>query len=175
MAKGFRQFFRLLPTRPGESRELCSTLKLLGINVLKGRTMRHIMDDFRGARDDWHHGRDRITGNKSPARDSASRLLYVFLSDGLVSDVQDKGMAYNATFVTSHPRIFRCRTRKMVLEAFSDRFGTSYKQQINLEKWPIKNTWGSGSSEDDRSIEDDDYSEGSCNYSDSDRDGGYMS
>lgn len=168
LSRGFRQFFRLLPTRLSEYRDLCSTLKFLGVNVLQGRTMRHMMDDFRGAKDDLDYDGDGITGDKSPARDSAFRLLYMFLSDGLVSTVQDKGMAYNATFfVVSHPRIFRCRTRKMVLEAFSDRFGISYKQQKNLDKWPIRNTSGSGSSSDDRTTEDDKGARGYYYYSDS--------
>jgi hypothetical protein len=47
-------------------------------------------------------------------------------------------VAYNAAFfVVSHSRIFQYRTRKMVREAFENRFYVSDKQRKNMDKWPI--------------------------------------
>ncbi|KAI1752039.1 hypothetical protein F4782DRAFT_540583 [Xylaria castorea] len=159
LSKGPREFFRLMPTRLSAHRELCNTLKFLGVNVLEGRTLRHIMDDFRSGKghfdyDEW----ETISGVKSLARDSAFRLLYMFLTDGLVSEVQDKAMAYNAAFfVISHPQIFRYRTKLMVRWAFDERFGITDKQRTNLDKWPLKNLSGRGTSEDDHTTESEGY------------------
>ncbi len=53
-------------------------------------------------------------------------------------EVADSNMAYNAAlFVVSHCGIFKYRTRKMVREAFEERFRVSEKQQKGLDKWPI--------------------------------------
>lgn len=102
-----------------------------------------------------------VRSSKSLARDSAFRLLYMFLLDGLVSVVQDKAMAYNAAFfVVSHPRIFRNRARKMIRWAFDERFGITYKQQKNMDKWPLKNSTGGGSSEDDQTTASEGYGYG---------------
>lgn len=72
------------------------------------------MDDLRSGKNDWNE-----QDVKSPARDSAFRLLYLFLLGDFESDVRDSNMAYHATlFVISHPEIFEYRTRKMVREAY---------------------------------------------------------
>ncbi|KAI0468753.1 geranylgeranyl pyrophosphate synthetase [Xylaria cf. heliscus] len=151
LSKGLRQLFRVMPTRLSAHRELCKTLQFLGVNVLEGRTLRHLMDDFRSGKADYDpEERRTISGNKSLARDSAFRLLYMFLSEGLVSADRDKAMAYNAAFfVVSHKQIFRYRARKMVRCAFEDRFGVTYKQQANMDKWPLKDSSGGGSSDEE--------------------------
>lgn len=38
-------------------------------------------------------------------------------------------------FVVSHPGSFKYRTRKMVREAYEDRFRVSEKQRSRLDKW----------------------------------------
>ncbi|KAI0436851.1 geranylgeranyl pyrophosphate synthetase [Xylaria telfairii] len=159
LSKGPRELIRLMPTRLSAHRELCNTLKFLGVNVLEGRTLRHIMDDFRSGKDDFDpDGWGMVHSSKSLARDSAFRLLYMFLLDGLVSVVQDKAMAYNAAFfVVSHPRIFRYRARKMVRWAFDERFGITDKQRTDMDKWPLKNSSGGGSSEDDQTTVSEGY------------------
>ncbi|KAI0460044.1 hypothetical protein F5B21DRAFT_127983 [Xylaria acuta] len=149
LAKGPREFFRLMPTRLSNYRELCNTLKFLGVDVLENRTFRHIMHDFRYGTDNWDPD-GRV--DKTVARDAAFRLLYMFLSDGIVSETRDKVMAYNAAlFVVTHPRTFRYRARKMVRWAFEERFGLTDKQRTNMDKWPLKNP--SGSSEEDETTE----------------------
>lgn len=134
---GLRQFFRRMPTQLYDYRALCKTLKSLPIDVLAGRNLRGIMGDMRSGKSDWDPDERRnIEGLKSLARDSAFRLLYLFLVDE--GEASDQNSAYNATlFVVSHRRIFKYRTRKMVREAFEDRFNISYKQRQNLDKWSI--------------------------------------
>ncbi|KAJ9160968.1 Isoprenoid biosynthetic process [Coniochaeta hoffmannii] len=111
----------------------------LPIDVLAGRKLRDIMRDMRSGKSDWDpEERREIQGLKSLARDSAFRLLYLFLLDEFASEVKDQNSAYNvAFFVVSHRRIFQYRTRKMVREAFEARFRVSDKQRKNLDKWPI--------------------------------------
>jgi hypothetical protein len=54
------------------------------------------------------------------------------------SEVKDSNTAYNATlFVISHPSIFKPRARKIVQEAFEERFNISDKQLKELNKWSI--------------------------------------
>lgn len=133
---GFRHFFRRLPTQLSEYYTLCKALDSLAIDVLEGRQIRNILDDMKKGKSDWDpEERREISGCKSLARDSAFRLVYIFLH----SAVRDSNSAYNATlFVISHYRIFRYRTRKVVLEAFMERFQASEKQQKSLNKWPVK-------------------------------------
>ncbi|KAI0516863.1 geranylgeranyl pyrophosphate synthetase [Xylaria bambusicola] len=156
LAKGPREFFRLVPAGLAAYKELCTTLKLLGINILEGRTIQyHIMKDFQNGKDDYDPDERRtIRGVKGTARDSAFRLLYMFLSDGMASEPRDKTMAYNAAFfVVSHLRMFGVRTRKMVRMAFDERFGLTVKQRANMDKWPLKNSMGGESSDDDQTTE----------------------
>ncbi|KAI1282337.1 hypothetical protein F5Y07DRAFT_352194 [Xylaria sp. FL0933] len=158
LAKGPRELFRLVPNRLSEFHVLCETLELLGTDVVEGRTLRQLMDDFRSGKDDWDPEEcTKIYGLKSLARDSAFRLVYMLLSSKFVSELRDKGMAYNAAFfVVSHPRMFSYKTRKMVLEAFEERFGLTDKQRKNVNKWPIeKSPWG-GSEEDDKTTSESD-------------------
>ncbi|KAI0970480.1 geranylgeranyl pyrophosphate synthetase [Xylaria arbuscula] len=165
LSKGPREFFCLVPNRLSEFKVLCKTLELLGVDVLESRTLRHIMDDFRSGKDDWDPDeRRKIYGLKSLARDSAFRLVYMFVSNEYASELRDKGMAYNAAFfVVSHPRIFRRKTRKMVLEAFEGRFGLSDKQRKNVNKWPIEDSrWGGLDDNDETTESEDSY------YADSD-------
>ncbi|GAW18434.1 hypothetical protein ANO14919_079090 [Xylariales sp. No.14919] len=170
LSKGPRELFRLVPNRLSEHRVLCNTLKLLGVDILEGRTLRHIMDDFRSGKDDWDpDGWGKVGGLKSVARDSAFRLLYMFLSNSVSSELRDKNMAYNAAlFVISHRGIFRYRARSMVLAAFTDRFGVSEKQRKNLDKWPLKESSFEGSEESATSVSEDTGPEDYFNYYDSD-------
>lgn len=125
------------------------------------------MKDLRQGKDDWDpEERRKIGGLKSLARDSAFRLLYIFVLDLRESGANDQNMAYNATtFVVSHRRIFRYRTRKMVREAFEMRFSISYNQQRGLDKWPIDDPSRGNSKEEE---EEDVTTEEESDYYDSD-------
>ncbi|KAB5526488.1 hypothetical protein GE09DRAFT_1178184 [Coniochaeta sp. 2T2.1] len=108
--KGLRQFFRRMPTLLSDYRVLCKTLEFLSIDVLGGREMRDIMDDMRRGKSDWDPvERREIEGSKGLVRDSAFRLLYLFLY----------------------------RTRMMIRAAFEAQFRVSDKQRKNLDKWPL--------------------------------------
>jgi hypothetical protein len=71
-------------------------------------------------------------------------------------------MAYNATtFVVSHRKIFKYKTRKMVRQAFEMRFSTSYNQRKGLDKWPIDNSSRGNAEEEEEDVtteEEDVYS-----------------
>ncbi|CAI6090541.1 unnamed protein product [Clonostachys chloroleuca] len=133
--KGFRHIFRNMPENLADYQELCRSMKRLGTDVLQGRQIRSLMSDMRLGKDDYDPEERRTFSMKSIARDSAFRLLYLFL-DGAVSD---RNMAYEATlFVVSHARIFKHKTRKMVLEAFNAQFVASDKQRRILDQWQTK-------------------------------------
>ena len=103
--------------------------------------MQDIVKDMKVGRNDWDPDERReIKGLRSVARDAAFRLLYFFILGELElgSDIRDSNVAYNAVlFTVSHPRIFKCRTRKILREAFEDGFEVSEKQRKGLNKWPI--------------------------------------
>lgn len=133
---GFRQFFRRMPAVLADYHVLCETLDFLGIDVLGDtRTLKEIMKDLKAGKSDWDEEWDtRVRGRKDGARDAAFRLLYVVLK----GDVLDSAnAAYNMTvFVVSHYSIFKYRARKMVREAFEERFVVSDKQRRELDRWP---------------------------------------
>ncbi|KAK7214110.1 hypothetical protein V2G26_021288 [Clonostachys chloroleuca] len=117
IAKGFRQFFRDMPTNLDDYCMLCKSLEAAHVDVLQGRRVRDLTDDMRRGKDDWDPlERRKIAGVKSVARDSAFQLLYMLLQKG----DEDRNAAYNATlFVVSHSRIFSSKTRMMVRRAFN--------------------------------------------------------
>ncbi|KAJ6124759.1 hypothetical protein N7471_012076 [Penicillium samsonianum] len=50
-------------------------------------------------------------------------LVYLSLLGDFEDDINDSDVAYNAAlFVVSHPGIFEYRTRKMVRDAYEERF-----------------------------------------------------
>ncbi|KAI0816703.1 geranylgeranyl pyrophosphate synthetase [Xylaria sp. FL0064] len=144
LAKGPRELFRLVPNLLSEFHVLCKTLELLGTDVLEGRTLRQLMDDFRSGKDDRDPEEGtKIYGLKSLARDSAFRLVYMLLSSKFASELRDKGMAYNAAFfMVSHPRMFSYKTRKIVLEVFEERFGLTDKQRKKMIRRLLSLTTG---------------------------------
>lgn len=156
---GFRQFFRRMPTQLSEYHTLCETLEFLAIDTLGGRNMKQILKDMRKGKADYDpEERRTIPGTKSLARDSAFRLLYVFLLGEFASDARDSNMAYNATlFVVSHRAIFKYKTRNMVREAFEERFQASEKQQAGLDKWPLNRGSVDESQEDDATTDAEEY------------------
>ncbi|KAK7968775.1 hypothetical protein PG988_007848 [Apiospora saccharicola] len=96
---GFRQFFRRMPVQLSEYHTLCETLEFLAIDTLGGRDMKQILKDMQKGKEDYDpQERRTIAGTKSLARDSAFRLLYIFLLGEFASDALDSNMAYNATF-----------------------------------------------------------------------------
>ncbi|KAH6656269.1 geranylgeranyl pyrophosphate synthetase [Truncatella angustata] len=151
LTKGPRQIFRSIPPNLDEYRVICRSLDFLSVDLLKGKTLRTVMDDFRSGKSDWDaEERHRISGQKSLARDSAFRLIYLFLSERSNLGLKDRDVAYNAVlFVISHSGIFWLRARKMVREAHEARFPVSEKQRKSLDKWPLEIHGGEGLEEED--------------------------
>ncbi|KAL7944687.1 hypothetical protein V8C42DRAFT_325579 [Trichoderma barbatum] len=138
---GFRHCFRKMPTQLNDYHVLCETLEFLCVDVLSNRNLHDIMKDFRLGKSDWDPEERREIICKSLARDSAFRLLYLFLLGEFKSEVKDRNAAYNAAlFVVSHPSIFKPRTRKMVREAYEERFDASAKQLNELNKWTFESS-----------------------------------
>ena len=145
-----------MPHRLSDYHVLCETLQFLAIDVLEERKLRDIFNNMKSGKSDWDpEERREIKGLRGVARDAAFRLVYLFIFGEFESDVRDSNMAYNAVlFVVSHRGIFKYRTRKMVREAFEDRFEISEKQRKGLDKWPIDEPQGEGWKEDDVTTEE---------------------
>ncbi|KAI1464224.1 uncharacterized protein F4812DRAFT_216360 [Daldinia caldariorum] len=155
VSHGFRHFFRRMPVRLSDYHTLCETLEFLAIDVLAGQKLGDIMKDLRKCKSDYDYcDGNELKGDKSLARDAAFRLLYIFLLGEFESEVRDRVMAYNtALFVVSHTGTFKPKTRKMVREAFEERFLVTEKQKNNLNQWPISTLSG----DDDTTTEEDSY------------------
>ncbi|KAK1835687.1 hypothetical protein QBC39DRAFT_274801 [Podospora conica] len=138
--KGPRQFFVRLPGNLSAYRSLCQQLKMLSpeaVSKVLGRisfTFKDMMADFRLGKGGYDDEGCDTDGRKTAARDAAFRLVYKLLSGG--AELQEKNAAFNAAFfVVSHPSIFRPRTRRVVREAFEDRFGLTYKQKVQMDEY----------------------------------------
>lgn len=160
MEKGFRQVFRRMPARISDYRLLCQSLDSNAIGVHRGRTLSGIMKEMRLGKSDWDNEDRQGINDRGGARDSAFRLMYVLLQGKLgITEGRpgDKNMAYNATeFVVSHSLILWPRIRKIVREAFEERFTLSYKQRKQLDKWPIPVIGEEEGEEDDQTTEEED-------------------
>jgi hypothetical protein len=167
VTKGLRQIFRRMPICLEDYHVLCKSIKLLEIDVRSGRTLSGIMNDMRLGKSDWDpEERREIRGQKSLARDSAFRLAYTLISNEAVLDASERNTAYNAVvFVVSHRRIFKYRSRRIVREAFEERFLVSDKQRNGLDKWPVDDVSADGPKDDDETTADDDIYDFDSDYS----------
>ena len=152
---GFRHFFRRLPTQLADYRVLCQSLKTLQVDVLAGRNMRDVMKDMRKGIKGWDpEERTEIPGQKALARDSAFRLMFIFLTSESGSEPNEKNQAFNATvFVVSHRSIFKYRARKMVREAFDSTFWPTDKQRTILNNSSAKDAGCRESQDEDVTTE----------------------
>ncbi|KAI3530198.1 hypothetical protein CABS02_14580 [Colletotrichum abscissum] len=92
---GLRKIIRFMPTSLPDYLSLCETLQSRKIDVLGGQSLRDIMRDMRQGKEDWDPDeRRRMAGMKNVARDSAFRLLYVFVLG--LPESRDQNMAFNA-------------------------------------------------------------------------------
>jgi hypothetical protein len=126
-----------MPTELAEYQKLCETLEFLAIDVLEGRKLSDLLKDMRRGKSDYDPEEKReISAVKSVARDSAFRLLHMFLLGEFESEASASNMAYNcALFVVSHYGIFKSKTRIMVREAYEERFSVTAKQRQSLDQW----------------------------------------
>jgi hypothetical protein len=137
---GYRQCFRSLPADLSQHRILCNTYDFLCIDVLGGQSINEIFNDLKSGQSDYdREERREIKGNKSKARDTAFKLLYLILLADFKDETRDSAKVFNAVlYLVSHAATFKWRTRSMVRAAYEDRFIISTKQTAALDKWEKK-------------------------------------
>lgn len=166
---GMRQCFRRISGDLDEFARLCETLQFLMVDVVQNRSIQDIMKDMTSGKDDYeteHRRSYKIKGDKSKARDAAFALLFLLSVGEFNSEVRDSQTTYQAVlFIVSHRAIFKYRTRKVVREAYEERFQPTAKQLANLNRWAILKPC-----EDGRGVDDDVTTDPSSDDLDSDYD-----
>ena len=139
---GYRQCFRSLPADLSQHRILCDTYDFLRVDVLGGQSINDIFRDLKSGQSDYdHEERREIKGDKSRARDTAFKLLYLILQWDFKDEMQDSVKVFNAVlYLVSHAATFKWRTRSVVRAAYEERFVISTKQTAGLDKWEKKDT-----------------------------------
>lgn len=136
---GYRHCFRSLPAELSQHHTLCDTYELLCVDVLGGQSINEIFNDLKSGKSDYEieYKRSReIKGNKSMARDTAFKLLYLILLGEFKDKAKDSAKMFNAVlFVVSHSGTFKWRTRSVVRAAYEERFVISAKQRARLDQW----------------------------------------
>ncbi|KAI9877556.1 MAG: hypothetical protein M1830_003567 [Pleopsidium flavum] len=127
---GFRHCVRMLGTDLSRYHTLCDTLDFLCVDVLGGRALDDIMGDLKSG---------KAQAVKGLARDAAFRLVYLILTGSFEAEVRDSQKVYNAVlFVVLHSGIFKYRPRKVVRDAYEERFRVTEKQRGRLDLWPAR-------------------------------------
>jgi len=130
---GYRQCFRSLPADLSQHHTLCDTYEFLCVNILGGQSINEIFNDLRSGKSDLEL---EYEGNKSKARDTAFKLLYLILLGEFKDETMDGVKIFNAVlFLVSHPGTFKWRTRRVVRAAYEERFVISTKQRARLDQW----------------------------------------
>ena len=139
---GYRQCFRSLPADLSQHRILCDTYDFLRVDVLDEQSISEIFRDLKSGQSDYDREEIReIKGDKSKARDTAFKLLYLILLRDFKDEMQDSAKVFNAVlYLVSHAATFKWRTRSVVRAAYEERFVISTKQTAGLNKWEKKDT-----------------------------------
>lgn len=139
---GYRQCFRSLPADLSQHRILCDTYDFLRVDVLGGQSINEIFRDLKSGQSDYdREERREIKGDKSKARDTAFKLLYLILLGDFKDEMQDSAKVFNAVlYLVSHAATFKWSTRSVVRAAYEERFVISTKQTAGLDKWEKKDT-----------------------------------
>jgi hypothetical protein len=137
---GYRQCFRTLPPDLSQHHTLCDTYELLCVEVLGGQSINEIFKDLKSGQSDYdREERREIKGDKSKARDTAFKLLYLILLGDFKDETRDSAKVFNAVlYLVSHSATFKWRTRKVIRAAYEERFVISAKQTAKLEEWEKK-------------------------------------
>ena len=84
-------------------------------------------------------GRRLIPGDKSLARDTTFKLLYLMLFALLRDETKERMKLFNASmFVVSHPGDFQEPHKRVVRDAYEGWFGLMAKQIERLDHWDKK-------------------------------------
>jgi hypothetical protein len=136
---GYRQCFRSVSAELSQYHTLCETYQFLCVDVLSGQSINEIFPDLKSGKNDYErdYGRyQEIKGDKSKARDTAFKLLYLILLGEFKNEAKDAAKLFNAVlYVVSHSGTFKWRTRTAVRAAYEERFVLSAKQRAGLDKW----------------------------------------
>lgn len=137
---GYRQCFRSLPADLSQHHILCDTYHFLHVDILCGQSIGEIISDLKsGAGDYDREERREIKGDRSKARDTAFKLLYLILLGDFTDEAKDSTKIFNAVlYLVSHAATFKWRTRSVVRAAYEERFVVSTKQKAALDKWEKK-------------------------------------
>jgi hypothetical protein len=154
---GYRQCFRSLPIDIPQYRTLFATYKFLQVDVLMGLSIDQVIANLKVGRADFDPEERRpIPGNKSLARDTAFKLLYLILYAQFADQTKDSMKLFNAVmFVVSHPGTFKHRTKRVVRIAYEERFRLTDKQKARLNQW--ERGEGANSATDATTEEEPDY------------------
>jgi hypothetical protein len=136
---GYRQCFRSIPADLSQHHTLCETYEFLGVDILGGQSINEIFNDLKSGKTDYeleYKYYRAVKGNKSKARDTAFKLLYLILLGEFKDEMKDSAKVFNAVlFVVSHSGTFKWRTRSVVRAAYEERFVLSTKQRVRLDQW----------------------------------------
>jgi hypothetical protein len=136
---GYRQCFRSIPADLSQHHTLCETYESLGVDILGGQSINEIFNDLKSGKTDYeleYKSYRAVKGNKSKARDTAFKLLYLILLGEFKDETKDSAKVFNGVlFVVSHSGTFKWRTRSVVRAAYEERFVLSTKQRARLNQW----------------------------------------
>ncbi len=98
-----------------------------------------MFQDLRACKEDYELEYKRyeiVEGDKSKARDSAFKVLYLILLGKFDDERKEAAKMFNVVlFIVSHSGTFKWRTRKIIRAAYEERFVVSQKQQARLDQW----------------------------------------
>lgn len=135
---GYRQCFRSLPADLSQHHTLCETYEFLCVDILAGQSIDDIFNDLKAGKSDYD-GYGKTKGNKTKARDTAFKLLYLLLLGDFKNEARDSAKVFNAVlFLVSHSATFKWRTRRVVRDAYEERFVITAKQKARLDQWGKK-------------------------------------
>lgn len=136
---GYRHCFRSLPPDLSQHHTLCNTYHFLNVDILGGQSINEIFSDLKSGKSEYELEYKRyreVRGNKSKARDTAFKLLYLILLGDFNDEIKDSAMVFNAVlFVVSHSGTFKWRTRTVIRAAHEERFVISTNQRTRLDQW----------------------------------------
>jgi hypothetical protein len=139
---GYRHCFREIPADISQYEILCDTYDFLGVDVLGSQSLGEVLGDVKAGKTEYqleYKYYTAVKGNKTKARDSAFRFLYILLFGDFEDEQKDSIKVFNAVrFVVSHPGTFKMRTRSVIRLAYEKRFVTTVKQRAELDDWVKK-------------------------------------
>lgn len=107
---GYRQCFRTLPTDLSQYQTLCETYELLCVDILSGQSINEIFNDLKSGKSDYELEYKRyqeVKGNKSKARDTAFKLLYLVLLGEFQDEVRGNMLFRLSKWQSRYQLLFR--------------------------------------------------------------------